>query len=139
MIDLKQQRGSMLLELALILPLLLTVLVAIIQFGFILNAKIAVNSAAYEAARAATMDDDPQGAALAAVENYPGSALPGWNFNDRLGASIELESHDPGYPVKVAVKYRVPIFFPKIFSFPNIDNGNFVVSGFSIMGIEEKE
>jgi len=135
----KQQKGSILLELALILPLLLTILAAIIQFGFILNAKIAVNSAAYEAARAATLDEDPDSAAINAIKNYPGSALPGWDFGERLSASIELDSLDPGNPVKVSVNYKVPIFFPKFFSFPNIENGNFIVSGFSVMGIEEKE
>ncbi len=135
----RQEKGSMLLELALILPLLLAILAAIVQFGFILNAKIAVNSAAYEAARAATLDPEPQKAAMAAIKDYPGSALPGWSFEDRLDASIQLESLDPGHPVKVSIDYKVPIFFPKIISFPNIEDGNFIVSGFSIMRIEEKE
>ncbi len=139
MLDISQQRGSMLLELALILPVLLAILAAVIQFGFILNAKVAVNSAAYEAARTATLADDPHTAAVTAIETYPGSALPGWNFNDRLSASIECDSLDPGNPVKVSVKYSVPIFFPKILSFPNLENGNFIVSGYSTMGIEEKE
>lgn len=129
----------MLLELALILPLLLALLAAIIQFGFMLNAKIAVNSAAYEAARAATLAENPQAAAMQAIEKYPGSALPGWHDGDRLHASIEAESLEPGYPVKVRVNYKVPLFFPRIFSFPGLEDGNFTVSGFSTMRMEEKE
>jgi len=132
-------RGSVMLELALILPLLLIILVGIVQFGFILNAKIAVNSAAYEAARAATLSENIEKSVIKAIKNYPGSALPGWSFNDRLSSSVEAESDDPGSLVKVNVSYKVPIFFPKMFSFSNIDNGNFVVSGESVMSIEEKE
>ena len=47
------QYGSVMLELALIMPLFLLLLSGIVQFGFILNAKVAVNSASYEASRAA--------------------------------------------------------------------------------------
>ena len=45
--------GNVMLELALIMPLFLLLLSGIVQFGFILNAKVAVNSASYEASRAA--------------------------------------------------------------------------------------
>jgi len=72
----KKENGNVLLELAIVFPVLILLISGIVQFGFILNAKIAVNSAAYEASRAATLSGDQFSAALSAASNYAGGNLP---------------------------------------------------------------
>ena len=134
-----KQNGNVLLELALILPLLLLFISGIVQFGFILNAKIAANSAAYEAARTATVSEDPYSSAAAAVENYANGSLPGWKFGERLKASINIPDTDPGTLITVEVIYSVPVFFSEIIRFPGSANGFTDIKGISAMRIEEKE
>lgn len=133
----ERDKGSALLEFALIAPVLLMLLAGIIQFGFILNAKVVVNSASYEGARAATMSDEPESSAAEAVLNYASSSMPGWDFNGRLNIETNTSGHDPGDEVTVKVIYQVPNFFNKIIPFFNSDKIN--VSGESTMQIEEKE
>lgn len=48
---LKSRRGQSLIEFALILPVLLMLLLGVVEFGWLLNGKITVNSAAREGAR----------------------------------------------------------------------------------------
>ena len=128
------------LELALTLPLLLLLLAGIVQFGFILNAKIAVNSASYEGARAATLSEDPEAAAINAVKSYAGSSLPGWSLEDRLKVVVNIPDNVPGTPVSVEVFYSVPLFFKNITAlFSGDENSMIDVSGESVMRVEEKE
>jgi len=131
--------GNVMLELALIMPLFLLLLSGIVQFGFILNAKVAVNSASYEASRAATLADNPEQAAIQSIEDYAKSTLPGWSFGDRLNAKINISGSDPGDTVNVQVVYRIPVFFAKIFPFSPNGNAYTDIVGESVMQIEEKE
>lgn len=136
----KQQHGNVLIELALVLPVLLLLLAGIVQFGFILNARVAVNSAAYEAVRTATLADEPDAAAIEAVSDYASASLPGWNFNERLRARVNIPDTDPGTIISVEVIYSIPVFFSNIFPFSQ--SGSLPVMeirGFSSMRIEEKE
>jgi len=131
--------GNVMLELALIMPLFLLLLSGIVQFGFILNAKVAVNSASYEASRAATLADNPEQAAISSIEDYAKSTLPGWSFSDRLKAKINISGTDPGDTVSVQVVYRIPVFFAKVFPFSPDGNAYTDIIGESVMQIEEKE
>ncbi len=133
------QKGNILLELALILPLLLLLIAGIVQFGFILNAKIAVSSASYEAARAATLSEDPAATALKVAKDYAGSNLPGWDYNDRLEVRTNIVGNDPGDPINVEVIYQVPLFFKNIESLVGDENSMIEVKGTSVMRMEEKE
>ncbi len=135
----KNHSGSVLLELSLIIPILLLLISAIVQFGFVLNAKIAVNSAAYEAARAATISENPNGSAIYAIENYAKSSIPGWSFSERLRANIVIPNSNPGTEASVEVFYRVPLFFSKILPFDSSSSTSIEVKGKSVMRIEEKE
>ena len=135
----KNYSGSVLLELSLIIPILLLLIAAIVQFGFVLNAKIAVNSAAYEAARAATISENPNDSAIYAIENYAKSSIPGWSFSERLRANIVIPNNNPGTEASVEVFYRVPLFFSKILPFDNSSSTSIEVKGKSVMRIEEKE
>jgi hypothetical protein len=136
---LRNDKGSMLLELSLITPILILVIAGIVQFGFILNAKIAVSSAAYEAARMATIAADPYDSAIKAVENYAQSSIPGWSLDERLRADVTLTGMEPGSEVRVDVFYRVPVFFEGIAPFNRLAGSLAEIMGTSMMRIEEKE
>jgi Flp pilus assembly protein TadG len=133
------QNGTVLLELALILPVLLLFISGIVQFGFVLNAKVAANSAAYEAARTATISEEPYSSAAAAIENYANGSLPGWKIGERLKAVINIPDTNPGTLITVEVIYSVPVFFSGIIRFPDTVNGFTDIKGMSAMRIEEKE
>ena len=135
----KSEDGNVLVEFALIMPVLLLMIAGIIQFGFILNAKVAVNSASYEAARSATLSENPEVDAVSAVANYAASSLSGWDLGERLGVEVDLSGNDPGDIVRVNVSYNVPVFFSSIISGSGIKGGFFKVVGTSTMQIEEKE
>lgn len=135
----KSEGGNVLVEFALIMPVLLLIIAGIIQFGFIMNAKVAVNSASYEAARTATLSENPETDGINAAANYAASSLPGWDINERLGIEIDLNGSDPGDIVRVNVSYNVPVFFSNIISGSGFDSEFFKVIGTSTMQIEEKE
>jgi Flp pilus assembly protein TadG len=133
------QNGNVLLELALILPVLLLFISGIVQFGFMFNAKVAANSAAYEAARTATISEEPNSSVAIAIENYANGSLPGWKFGERLKAIINIPDTNPGTLITVEVIYSVPVFFSGIIQFPGTANGLIDIKGMSAMRIEEKE
>ena len=133
------EKGTVFIELTLVLPILILLIAGIIQFGFLLNAKIAVNSASYEAARIATLSDNPESDAINAVLAYASSTMPGWNFNERLSLEVDISGKDPGDIVQVEVTYKIPIFFPKIPPFSIIGEDSTEIRGSSVMRIEEKE
>ncbi|GAB4099291.1 TadE/TadG family type IV pilus assembly protein [Sinomonas halotolerans] len=62
----RRERGAVAVEFALVLPLLLTLLFGIIEFGRIYNAQIVFSNAAREAARTMAIKDDPGQASSAA-------------------------------------------------------------------------
>ena len=133
----KKDYGSALLEFALIAPALFLLFAGIIQFGFIINAKVVVNSASYEGARAATMSDDPEAGAVQAVINYASASIPGWSLDSRLEVETNYSGNNPGDEVTVKVNYYVPIFFNNIIPLP--DTTQMCICGESTMQIEEKE
>jgi hypothetical protein len=133
------EQGNVFIELALVMPILILLVAGIIQFGFILNAKVAVNSASYEAARAATLSDKPELDAANSALSYAYSTLPGWSFDERLSLKVDVSGTDPGDIVQVEVIYKVPVFFSKISPFSMFEDGYAEVCGSSAMSIEEKE
>ena len=135
----KSERGNILVEFALIMPVLLLIFAGIIQFGFLLNAKIAVNSASYEAARSATLSDNPEADAIRAAESYASASLPGWSLEDRLKIEFNSAGHQPGDMIQVNLFYEVPLFFSKLITIPGDNNNFFKVKGTSVMQIEEKD
>jgi Flp pilus assembly protein TadG len=134
---LKKDCGSALLEFALITPILFLLFAGIVQFGFILNAKVVVNSASYEGAKAATMSKDPVSGAAQAVLNYASASIPGWNLNSRLEVETINSGNNPGDEVTVKVTYYVPVFFSNIIPLPG--SSQMSIYGESTMQIEEKE
>jgi len=99
-------RGQAAVEVALVLPLLVTVLLGLVQVGLIVRDQLLVTHAAREAARATAVDPAPEAARRAAVA--AGSLDP-----DRL--QVRTSGRDgPGSRVRVALRYRVSTRVPVI-------------------------
>jgi Flp pilus assembly protein TadG len=96
------QRGQAAVELALALPLVALLLLAVVQVGLVVRDQVLTVHAAREAVRAAAVGPDagaPRAAALA------GSGLDG----DRLTVSVER-----GGLVRVAVRYQSVTHLPLV-------------------------
>jgi Flp pilus assembly protein TadG len=90
-------RGQATVELALALPLVVLLVLAIVQVGLVVRASVLVTHVAREGARAAAVDADP-GAARAAVVDAS-SLEP-----DRLAVAVRGRG-GPGTDVTVTVSY----------------------------------
>jgi TadE-like protein len=93
-------------ELALVLPLVAGLLLAIMQAGVLARDQILVTHAAREAVRAAAVDDDPAAARRAAEQAGPLAA-------DRLEVDV-VQRGEVGGRVRVAVRYRAPTGVPLV-------------------------
>jgi Flp pilus assembly protein TadG len=98
--------GQATVELALVLPLVVGLLLAIIQAGVLARDQILVTHAAREAVRAAAVDDDPAAARRAAEQAGPLAA-------DRLDTDV-VERGEVGGRVRVVVRYRAPTRIPLV-------------------------
>jgi Flp pilus assembly protein TadG len=101
--------GQATVELALLLPLVVGLLLAIVQAGVLARDQILVTHAAREAVRAAAVDDDPAAARRAAEQAGPLAA-------DRLDANV-AERGEVGGRVRVVVRYRAPTRIPLVGAF----------------------
>lgn len=93
------ESGQATVELALALPLLAVLLLALVQVGLVVRAHVLVGHAVREAARAAAVDADPAAADAAAAA---GGLDP-----DRVEVSTGGRA-GPGSRVTVVVRYQVP-------------------------------
>jgi hypothetical protein len=100
------ERGAAVVELALVLPILLTVLLGIVEFGRAYNTKISLTHAAREGARAAAVgyDDDE-------VEDVVKDAATTLPLTD---ADIDIvgDCDDPGDPIEVSASYDFDFIVP---------------------------
>jgi hypothetical protein len=101
--------GQATVELALVLPLVVGLLLAIVQAAVLARDQILVTHAAREAVRAAAVDHDPAAARRAAEQAGPLSA-------DRLDADV-VERGEVGGRVEVVVRYRAPTRIPLVGAF----------------------
>jgi Flp pilus assembly protein TadG len=99
-------RGQATVELALVLPLLVVLLLAILQIGLLGRDLVLVTHASREAARAAAVDPDP-GAAVAAARAAGGLA------EERLTVMV-TGGGDAGSRVQATVTYRARTEVPLI-------------------------
>jgi Flp pilus assembly protein TadG len=102
----RRDGGQATVELALVLPLVVGLLLAIVQAGVLARDQILVTHAAREAVRAAAVDDDPAAARRAAEQAGPLAA-------DRLDTDV-AERGDVGGRVRVVVRYRAPTRIPLV-------------------------
>ena len=97
-------RGQATAELALLLPLVALVLLALVQAVVVARAQLLVTHAAREAARVAAVDPDPEAARRAAEDAGPLAS-------DRL--AVDVGPRGPaGGRVRVEVSYTVPTRLP---------------------------
>jgi hypothetical protein len=89
-----RESGQSTVEFALVLPLVVLAVLAVIQVGLVVRDHVAVVHAAREAARAASVDPDPGRAVRAAHRTL-------------AGASVEVGGRPKvGEPISVEVRYR---------------------------------
>jgi Flp pilus assembly protein TadG len=91
-------------ELALLLPVVVLLLLAVLQVGLLGRDVLLVAHASREAARAAAVDADPSVARRAAIAS---SGLPA----DRVAVRV-TGRHGPGSRVRVIGTYRAPTSVP---------------------------
>ena len=100
-----REDGQAAVELALVLPFVLLLFLALLQVGLVVRDEVLVVHAAREAARRAAVDPSPAGPRLVALA---GSGLPA----DRL--TVTATRQGPGGVVEVTVRYRSPTGLPLI-------------------------
>ena len=102
----RDQRGQATVELALLLPLVALLLLALVQVAVVARDQVLVTHAAREAVRAVAVDDGADTARRAAERAGPLAA-------DRL--EVEVSGREGvGSRVRVVVRYRVPLRLPLV-------------------------
>jgi Flp pilus assembly protein TadG len=132
----RSERGTAVVEFALIAPLLFLIVFGIIEFGRMLNAYNQLTQLAGQGARAATVNRNPDGTAVAAASGtVDDSDCGGKSYsiqcqlskyyakNDSL-SNVKVCIHSlpasPGAPVTVKTTYRYN-FITGLFGFAHID------------------
>lgn len=104
------ERGQAAVELALVLPLVALVMLAVVQAGLVVRDHVLAGHAAREAVRIASVDDDPDAPRAGALEASPLAA-------DRLEVRVGPRGGS-GSRVTVEVRYRsrtdVPLIGPLV-------------------------
>ncbi|MGH9235374.1 MAG: TadE/TadG family type IV pilus assembly protein [Acidimicrobiales bacterium] len=100
------ERGQATAELALVLPLVATLLLALVQAAVVARDQVLVAHAAREAARVAAVDEDVESARLAAEQAGPLAT-------DRLDVEVTGRG-EAGSRVRVVVRYTLPTRLPLI-------------------------
>ena len=100
------ERGQATVELALVLPLVVVLLLALVQAAVVARDQILVTHAAREAARAAAVDDDVDVARRAAEQAGPLAA-------ERLDVAVTGRD-GVGSRVRVVVRYTLPTRVPLV-------------------------
>ncbi len=123
----RQCRGQILVEFAVALPLILGLTVGIMQMALLVAAKVVVNHAAFVAARAELVGEDPEEAAeiscapvagMSKDQDLPGYEIPGRGVLPRSGLSREKTSVavvHPDAPLEPAVRVDVTHDFELVF------------------------
>ena len=102
----RYERGQATVEAALVLPLVVLLLLAVVQVGLLVRAEVLVTHAAREAARSAAVDSDPQAAARAAAV---ATTL------DPHRMTVRVEGRNgPGSRVRVEITYDAPTDVPLV-------------------------
>jgi len=108
---LRNEKGQAIVEAAIILPILIAITLAIMVFGFIINAKLTVTAAAREGARQYAVDDDRWLARQRVSATM--RTLPFNHGGDILfdtSRDVTIRSQDKN--VHVSVTYRAPVMVP---------------------------
>ncbi len=101
-----QDEGQAAVELALVLPLVMTLLLGLVQVALVVRDQLLVAHAAREAARAAAVDSTPEAAGEAAMASAP-------LIQNRLAVTADGSGATEGR-VRVTVRYLSPTVVPLV-------------------------
>lgn len=104
----RDERGSVTVELVLVTPLLILLLLFVVALGRLASARIDVNGAAAEAARAASIARDPA-TASAMAQQTASSALSGNGTCTSFNVATDTAAFAPGGEVAVTVTCTVDL------------------------------
>jgi Flp pilus assembly protein TadG len=107
--DRRDHRGSVSAELALITPLLLLLLMFVVMLGRLAEARLQVDDAAAQAARAATSAGDAGSASLVAQQSATAGLASDGVTCSTLTVATDSSDFVPGGVVRVAVTCRVSL------------------------------
>jgi TadE-like protein len=108
----RRREGQAIVEFAVVLPIFLLILCAILDFGVVLYSQMTVINAAREGARAATlMADEPQSVIQDRAGDRADAAAGGLDIT----TTATCGACKPGNPVIVTVRYDHHLFFPLLF------------------------
>lgn len=114
----KEEDGQGVAEFAIAIPLVLFVLLGILEFGWLFNAKITLTSAAREGARAAVVSTIDQRnrayiASIEAVSGVSGINIPNDDFHFKYSTSEEIvnNSNNVILEIKGLVNPIIGLFF----------------------------
>lgn len=106
----KDKRGiSEYVSAASLIPVLMMLFAIAIQLTVLGVLQLAVNEAAFEAARAAARSPAPYATALQTAKNFGNSFILGWS--QKVQVQMIQTPSNPGDPVTVQVSFPVPQFF----------------------------
>ncbi|MEW6049292.1 MAG: TadE family protein [Bacillota bacterium] len=130
----RKKRGQAILEAVIILPILVFLLLATVQVVVLLNTKVAVTSAAREAARAYAVYQDASRARDVAEQNLR-DAVIGYT-----GQRPDVEVSSSGGYVRVTVTYSQPSLVPGLFRLMGVDEefGAVPVTSAAVFRIEPR-
>lgn len=114
-----RERGTAIVEFALVLPILVMLVFGIIEFGRGYNAKITVTHAAREGARVLALTADPVAAEAAVV----GAATS----LDSASVVVTSSACTPGTPASVTVEY------PFSYDIPLVGGATRTITGVGVM------
>jgi len=103
------QRGAVLVEFTAVVSVLLIVLLGIVEFGFLMNARLVITSAAREGARRAAVEGGATPAVMDVVRQNLAMGLPD---ADRAVISIQPYQASYGTPIHVRISYRYAFMTP---------------------------
>ncbi|MGZ4131698.1 MAG: TadE/TadG family type IV pilus assembly protein [Actinomycetota bacterium] len=103
----RSERGSAVVEFALVLPLVLVVVLGLVQVGLVARDRLLVEAAARAGARAAAVDPDDAAIAETALAAAPG-------LDPALASVSVVRAGARGDPVTVRIVYDDPVRVPLV-------------------------
>lgn len=112
----RRKEGQSLVEFALVLPMLLLIVMAIIDMGRVFHATIVVQEAARDAVRYASVGENDQRIAQAIKDDTPTLQADQVSFTITPSASSRI----PGTAVTLEIRYNIELITPLMAQFlPN--------------------
>ncbi|WP_018086675.1 TadE/TadG family type IV pilus assembly protein [Desulfurispora thermophila] len=128
----RSQRGQTLVEMAIILPLLILLLMATIEFGRIFFTYLSITNATREAARSTVISEQKDDAAIRQRVLDAASWLTAQNITVEVSPA-SVTNRTSGVPLTITVTYPVVLYTPVL---SQIISNPFTVSAQTTMRIE---